>query len=451
MSLETMTKLASTTVGVGGTASIQFTNIPQNYTDLVIKLSARTTEAYEYGSFNISFNSSSIGFTGKDLYYVYPNTGSANRTTTYYFLNGASATANTFCNAEIYIPNYTSSNNKSFSMDGVTENNGNLNNLSLSSGLWSNPTAISSISITPASTMVQHSTATLYGIKNSAQTAGNSIKATGGNIVFDGTYVYHVFPSSGSFVATQPILADVISVGAGGGGGWNNAGGGGGGEVDISKNLSISAYVSNTVTVGAGGSFATSQAGPGSNGGTSSFSNTVTSLGGGGGGPSDATNTAHRSGQTGGSGGGASIQGTGGTASGSNTNIGGNGFGTADNYQGGGGGGATSAGSNAVSAVAGAGGQGMSLASIFSGFNLGNITHFGSGGGGGGYRNSSMTRGLGGTNGGNGAMESTSGNFDPTSGTANSGGGGGGGAYTGVNSRNGASGGSGIVIVRYKG
>jgi hypothetical protein len=161
----TYSKLASTTVGAGGISAITFSNIPQNYTDLVLKLSARTTEAYEYASFNISFNRSSTGFTGKDLYYVYPNTGSANRTTTYYFLNGANATANTFCNAEIYIPNYSGSSNKSFSMDGVSENNGNLNNLSLNAGLWSNPTAISSISITPANTMVQHSTATLYGIR----------------------------------------------------------------------------------------------------------------------------------------------------------------------------------------------------------------------------------------------------------------------------------------------
>jgi hypothetical protein len=35
----------------------------------------------------------------------------------------ASATAGTFSNSEIYIPNYTSSNQKSFSSDSVTENN----------------------------------------------------------------------------------------------------------------------------------------------------------------------------------------------------------------------------------------------------------------------------------------------------------------------------------------
>jgi hypothetical protein len=34
-----------------------------------------------------------------------------------------SGTSNTFSSTEIYIPNYTSSNNKSVSVDSVTENN----------------------------------------------------------------------------------------------------------------------------------------------------------------------------------------------------------------------------------------------------------------------------------------------------------------------------------------
>ena len=45
MSLETMTKLATYTVGAGGDSSVTFSNIPQTYTDLVIRVSARTTRS----------------------------------------------------------------------------------------------------------------------------------------------------------------------------------------------------------------------------------------------------------------------------------------------------------------------------------------------------------------------------------------------------------------------
>ena len=457
MSLETMTKLASTTVGVGGTASVTFSNIPQNYTDLCIRISCRTDRSADEGGLGVQLNNSTTGQTYRVLAGSGSNgTGSVN--TAYEPLwvvriQGATAGTGIFSSTELYIPNYSGNTSKTILGDSATEKNDSIAYITVSSVVQPNSSPVTSITLSGISgTLQQHSVFNIYGVKNMAQTAGNSIKATGGDIQFDGTYVYHVFDATSTFVANQTLLADVVSVGGGGGGGWNNAGGGGGGEVDIARNLSISANTSNTVTIGAGGATSTSIAAAGSNGGTTSFSSNVVSLGGGGGGSSDATNSAFRSGQTGGSGGGGSIQGTGGAASGSNTNVGGSGFGEADDYQGGGGGGATSAGRNAASAVAGNGGQGISLASIFLGLNLGNITHLGSGAGGGGYRPGGMIRGLGGTNGGNGAQESsTSGNFDPTSGTINSGGGGGGAAYTGVNSRNGAPGASGIVIVRYKG
>ena len=161
----TYSKLAESTVGAGGASSIIFSNIPQNYTDLVLKLSGRTSESYNYASYTINLNGSATGFTGKDVYGIGTNPGSANRTVTYYNLNGAPSTANTFSNIEMYFPNYSGSTNKSFSMDAVSEENGNLNNASLIAGLWSNPAAINRITLTGASNFVQYSTATLYGIR----------------------------------------------------------------------------------------------------------------------------------------------------------------------------------------------------------------------------------------------------------------------------------------------
>jgi hypothetical protein len=459
MSIETMTKLFTTTVGAGGSASVTFSNIPQNYTDLCIKISCRTDRAADEGGLGVQLSSATTGQT----YRVLAGSGSdgtSSVNTAYEALwvcriQGGNAGAGIFSSTDLHIPNYSGNAAKIILADSATEKNATIAYITMSSVLQSSPAPVTSITLSGISgTFQQHSTFTLYGVKNAAKTAGNSIKATGGNIVFDGTYVHHVFPTSGAFVANQSLTIDVVSVGGGGGGGWNNAGGGGGGEVDISRNLSVAAGVSKTVTIGAGGATATSTAGAGANGGTTSFSSDTTSLGGGGGGTSDATDAGQRSGQAGGSGGGSSINGaSGGAASGSNTNIGGTGYGAANNYQGGGGGGATSAGSNASSGVAGNGGQGIAISTIFSTLNLGALTHLASGGGGGGYLSSgAMTRGFGGTNGGNGAMEnSASGNADPTAGTSNSGGGGGGGAYTGVNSRQGGAGGSGIVIIRYKG
>ena len=82
--------------------------------------------------------------------------------------SGAGATANTFASWDIYIPNYAGSNNKSLSLDGVTENNsataGNALTY-LSAGLWASSSAITSIKISAGSYLVeQYSTAYLYGL-----------------------------------------------------------------------------------------------------------------------------------------------------------------------------------------------------------------------------------------------------------------------------------------------
>ena len=41
----TMTPIQTVTVGSGGAANITFSNIPQTYTDLVIKISARSNRS----------------------------------------------------------------------------------------------------------------------------------------------------------------------------------------------------------------------------------------------------------------------------------------------------------------------------------------------------------------------------------------------------------------------
>jgi hypothetical protein len=165
---DTFIKIASVTVGSGGASSIDFTSIPSTYTDLVLKLSGRSTANDNWA--NISFNGSTASFSSRGLFGDGSSSGSYSRSDNVNTIanNTSSATANTFSNGEIYIPNYAGSNNKSYSVDSVTENNGTSALTSLVAGLRSNTAAITSITLTPNSgNFAQYTTATLYGIKNS--------------------------------------------------------------------------------------------------------------------------------------------------------------------------------------------------------------------------------------------------------------------------------------------
>jgi hypothetical protein len=164
-----MIPISTVTVGSGGAGTIDFTNIPQIYTDLVLKASVRG-------------DSTGAAFTAIRLL---PNNTSSNGSTKWLRGNGsaassdsdttgiysgeadtAAATASTFANIEWYIPNYGSSNNKSFSVDSVHENNATTAYAHLVAGLWSNTSPISSLILDLASgSFVQYSTATLYGIR----------------------------------------------------------------------------------------------------------------------------------------------------------------------------------------------------------------------------------------------------------------------------------------------
>lgn len=161
--------IATVTVGSGGAANITFSSIPATYTDLVVKISARTTATN--GSYiTMGFNGSTSSFSNRTLYGSGGSVGSFTVPTRFGgYINNSGTTANTFSNTEIYIPNYTSANNKSFSDDGASETNGTAAELSLSAGLWSNTSAITSIElgVGDAGNFAEYSTATLYGIKNS--------------------------------------------------------------------------------------------------------------------------------------------------------------------------------------------------------------------------------------------------------------------------------------------
>lgn len=462
----TMTAIETVAVGAGGQSAIEFTNIPQTYTDLVVMVSARNDAAVTNGQVRLQLNGNTstsayslvyLGSTGSSNF-----TGSESPASNYFwtYCPGDNATANTFGNSYYYITNYTSSNNKSISADGTMENNATGSRMNMTAYLYSNATTITSIKLLTANNdtgasanFKQHSTATLYGVRS----AGYGAKATGGIISQDANYYYHTFTASGTFTPTQSLTADYLVVAGGGGGGPAYGGGGGagglrctvgttggGGSLPSALSLTAQAY---TVTIGAGGSGGVwSGTSPnttkGSNGSNSVFSS-ITCTGGGGGGVGDGGyGSAIRTGNSGGSGGGSAYGiGSGGGNTANEGYAGGIGSALSPNYNSGGGGGAGAVGGTATLTQQGNGGNGIQTSIS------GTATYYAGGGGGGGGGNGSgggsSTGGLGG--GGNGTLSNSP---NSNAGTANTGGGGGGGNGF-LEGLAGGAGGSGIVIIRY--
>jgi len=164
----TYKKIASVTVGAGGTNIISFSSIPATYTDLLVKLSARADSSSGWPSLGIKPNGSSSNLTYRLLQGDGATASSSSGSTGFI---GAppdtSQTASTFASFDIYIPNYAGSTNKSYSVDTVGENNATTSYCYLVAGLWSITSAINQLDfqfLTTTRNFLQYSTATLYGI-----------------------------------------------------------------------------------------------------------------------------------------------------------------------------------------------------------------------------------------------------------------------------------------------
>jgi len=163
----TYTLIDKTTLGSSQT-SITFSAIPNTYTDLLIKFSAQSDLSAGGGGQVVRIKpNNDTSTSGKFL----SGNGSTVSSGSDDFIGSQPSgwTSNTFSNSEIYIPNYLNSNNKSISADGLGENNGTRADAWLSTILWSNTAAITSIVLTPyyATNFVSGSSFYLYGIKNS--------------------------------------------------------------------------------------------------------------------------------------------------------------------------------------------------------------------------------------------------------------------------------------------
>lgn len=165
----TYSKIAAYTVGSGGVPSVSFLNIPQTYTDLLIKTSCRLNGVGAGTGNIVTFNSSTSSYSAR-LLFGDSSLGRSNTLTVGSIgtLNGTSETSNTFSVSDTYIDNYSSNKYKAFSSEWVSENNSGTTGayIGATSLLWSNSSPITSITFTPeAGSYVQYTTFHLYGIK----------------------------------------------------------------------------------------------------------------------------------------------------------------------------------------------------------------------------------------------------------------------------------------------
>lgn len=166
----TMQLIETKTLGTAA-ASIEFTSIPQTYTDLMLVASLRSASGDEvfvrfngdtggnYSWRRLQGNGAAVGSDSQTSYGGY--------NAFFYFTyasTGPSETANTFGSGQLYIPNYTGSTSKSLSSDAVNENNGTTARQAIVAGLWNNTAAITNIAITGNGNYAIGSMVSLYGI-----------------------------------------------------------------------------------------------------------------------------------------------------------------------------------------------------------------------------------------------------------------------------------------------
>jgi hypothetical protein len=169
--------LISSNVLASAAASVTFSSIPSTYTDLVLKINGRGSSAAQSAEpTRITINSSSA----TDYSYIMmANAGGSANTLSqnalpflpiFRDIPATTATANTFGNTEVYIPNYALSTVKPISMVAAPEEaaNGSYYNIA-AAGLWNSASAITSLTLVPSvsTNFVANSSFYLYGIKNS--------------------------------------------------------------------------------------------------------------------------------------------------------------------------------------------------------------------------------------------------------------------------------------------
>jgi hypothetical protein len=150
------------------TANITFSSIPQTYTDLEVRLSARNNESDNATSLRCYFNGDTGNITVYELRAI--GTSTASYSISYAqagYVAANSSVANSFGIATIYIPNYTGSLTKASQGDIVQSTSTESENYAvMSSRSWNSGNAITSVTLASGGgSWLANSNFYLYGIK----------------------------------------------------------------------------------------------------------------------------------------------------------------------------------------------------------------------------------------------------------------------------------------------
>lgn len=157
-------------VGAGGAASIEFTSIPQDGKDLLIKFSGRSGGH----AIRIDFNNDTTSTSGLRIRLSGDGSSASSATASgnpyvsiTQALNETATTSSTFSNCDFYFANYSSVGVKSLSVDTVNENNATTAWQGINAASWGDSSSLGITSLKlyqPNFNLEADSTASLYKI-----------------------------------------------------------------------------------------------------------------------------------------------------------------------------------------------------------------------------------------------------------------------------------------------
>ena len=163
----TFAKIQTITLSSSQT-SIEFTNIPQTYTDLRIIMNGKIDSTGAQGTY-ITFNTSGGTYTG--MYMIGDGTTTNSGALAAYIGSAYGTNGSTDAHniTIIELAGYTTSNPKPWQVENYAPNftGATSNYRNIVSGNWSGTGAINTITLTTSGNWISKSEATLYGIKNS--------------------------------------------------------------------------------------------------------------------------------------------------------------------------------------------------------------------------------------------------------------------------------------------
>lgn len=152
------------------TANFTFSNISQDYDDLVIvaHLRANDQTSGERKSFQLQLNGTSNDRSAVYIRGTQDGSAPSSSTGTGDFMgrmNSAGSTSNSFSSVYLYFPGYSSATDKRFSSNVILHNNDSIGSVHIQSNFWKNTSAITSITLdTDDINFAPNTMASLYGI-----------------------------------------------------------------------------------------------------------------------------------------------------------------------------------------------------------------------------------------------------------------------------------------------